>query len=355
MPPKREGRHDHDDDDDDDDVSCRSRCEYSTSQMQPIPTHLAAFVPHANDYNSVPIPTAAEIGMLLCPWFPDLTRSHIALDLLPTTHEALQQASGSILRTGHVDIHVDGSGGGKCVDGTTGPAAWSFNVVEVRPHEKAYVRWAGGLVVTDPAARGFIGADRGTNATAELSAMCFATLWALQQPYSSVRIVYDAEHAAAMSQGIWDPSVNIDIIQTNSELIHLASKMFTLSWTHVYSHRGDPWNELADAGATGYSVGRIRSELAFPSIIADPKLKVLLPWAFLHVLQPAERSQYPPCISQGRLKASDTHLEPLIGLPPHVLAQRIDAKASSPAVDNVSSRRPHMVIFSRLPRGIRSQ
>ena len=92
--------------------------------------------------------------------------------------------------------------------------------------KKAFVGWTGGLVVTDPAASGFIGASRGTNATAELLAMCFATLCALQQPYSSVRIVYDAEYAAAMSQGRWDPSVNVDIIQTNSELIHLSSRLF---------------------------------------------------------------------------------------------------------------------------------
>ena len=92
---------------------------------------------------------------------------------------------------------------------------------------------------------------------------------------------------------------------------------------HVYSHVGDPWNELADAGAAAYSLRRLRSTVKLPDLLAQPSLRCLMPWAFLHLLEESDRAQYPPFIADGRMKAT-MDVEEMVGLPACKIAARID-------------------------------
>ena len=59
-------------------------------------------------------------------------------------------------------------------------------------------------------------------------------------------------------------------------------------------------------------------------ILAKPKLRCLLPWAFLHVLDSETRAQYPPLPEDGSLKAS-VDIREVVALPAGTIAARIDS------------------------------
>lgn len=231
----------------------------------------------ASDLNYVVVPSPAVVASLLSRWFPTLHTSHLALDLHPNTLTDLAQATLPPCGSGHVIVHVEGSGGAHIHDNIMGPVAWSFNAVEVQGEARAYAGFYGGHVVTDPAGSRYIGADQGTNATSELSGIGVACVWALQSSYSSIHIVYDAVYAASMATGAWGPTCNVEVVDFVMEMVCLLSQVMSVTWEHVYSHEGHGLNELADTGATVYSVGRLRSDIHLPPLLADPANKPLLP------------------------------------------------------------------------------
>ena len=108
-----------------------------------------------------------------------------------------------------------------------------------------------------------------------------------------------------------------------------------LSWEHIYSHQGHVWNDLADAGARAYSVGRLRTIYSLPPLLSTPSRKALLPLAFLQLLSYEERLQYPPMVSSNRMLASSFSHNPLYGLPADILAKSID-HPSVPLVGDIA-------------------
>ena len=60
-----------------------------------------------------------------------------------------------------------------------------------------------GPVVTDKGAAGWHGAERGTNNTAELTAILQGLRWAGGLADTVVRIRYDSEYAANTARGLW--------------------------------------------------------------------------------------------------------------------------------------------------------
>ena len=70
--------------------------------------------------------------------------------------------------------------------------------------------FTGCTVETDRNESSFIGAEFGTNATAELSAIAYGCMFAMQIQAPSVLIVYDAKYAANVASGERPPGKNID-------------------------------------------------------------------------------------------------------------------------------------------------
>ncbi|MGB0284124.1 MAG: ribonuclease HI, partial [Candidatus Poseidoniaceae archaeon] len=110
-------------------------------------------------------------------------------------------------------IYVDGScPGNRDVDATT-PAAWAFVVVEGDlPHGRGsgeVVHEEAGPVITDPEAPGFLGAEVGSNNTAELSAFAQALRWLLLQASdASALIRADSIYAGNLADGSWKAKAN---------------------------------------------------------------------------------------------------------------------------------------------------
>ena len=122
-------------------------------------------------------------------------------------------------------------------------------------------------MVTESQMDGYLGATKGTNATAELSAIAYACLYILQSDIFHVVIYYDAKYAANMASAQWSPDTDVGFVDKVAEIVALAEVKARIELVHVYSHVGDPWNEMADAGADVYSLGRLTSKFRLPSVL----------------------------------------------------------------------------------------
>ena len=225
-------------------------------------------------------------------------------------------------------LHVDGTGGSQVSEGVYGPAAWSFNASCRHEHGLEYLGFTGGIVELERSDPSFIGAEVGTNSTAELSAIAFASLFALQAGAPKVLIRYDAMCAANMATGCWTPGHNVELVDTTAEVLSLLKVSTDVRLEHVFSHEGDPWNELADAGAAAFSRRRLASVFALPELVGLASARALLPWAFLHVIEPDERHQYPPFVGDGWMQAV-MDVSEIVALPAGKIAARIDAVCGS--------------------------
>ncbi|NDF32956.1 MAG: hypothetical protein EB157_00135 [Euryarchaeota archaeon] len=129
-------------------------------------------------------------------------------------------------------IYVDGScEENRNVTAET-PAGWGFCVVEgdtgLGRGRGEIVTEGSGSVITDESSNAFIGAEVGSNNTAELSAIAAALSWLLKQGGgSSVVIRADSQYALNIANG-------------------QVSSLRELSGEHVRAHRGHRWNERAD-------------------------------------------------------------------------------------------------------------
>ena len=119
---------------------------------------------------------------------------------------------------------------------------------------------AANLVVTDPSAPMYIGAQKESVGCAELSAQIW--LFAFMSHFGStvargkqLVVRYDSEYAAKMSQAFWAPSTNLVITQLAAGTRQVLDQLMSVSFEHVKSHSGDAWNEYADhicdCGGTG--------------------------------------------------------------------------------------------------------
>ena len=64
-----------------------------------------------------------------------------------------------------------------------------------------------------------MGPTKGTNSTAELTAIAMANLYILQAGVTDALVVYDAKYAANMATAAWDPSTNISLVNTVTRLL----------------------------------------------------------------------------------------------------------------------------------------
>ena len=150
-----------------------------------------------------------------------------------------------------VHIYVDGScsenrnvssetraGWGLCVivnDGGPGNGKWHL-LTELS-----------GEVITNEEAGGYLGAEVGSNNTAELSAIAHALRWILSESeVDSATIRGDSNYALNIASGLWKAKANQTLARRVRDLGDEVSGIVTLVGEHVPAHRGHRWNERAD-------------------------------------------------------------------------------------------------------------
>lgn len=131
------------------------------------------------------------------------------------------------------------------------PAAWGLVVVEgdsgLGRGRGEPVHEAQGPVVTDPEAPGFIGAEVGSNNTAELCGVAAALRWLLADGGDEPAIIAaDSLYAVRVGSGEWRAKANKQLALHVQRLWREVASLRPLSWEHVRAHRGHRWNERAD-------------------------------------------------------------------------------------------------------------
>ena len=148
-------------------------------------------------------------------------------------------------------IYVDGS----CEENrnvtSQTPAGWGFCVIS---GDSGIGRGGGdvvleksGPVVTDVSADGFLGAEVGSNNTAELSAIAHAMRWLLTEGGDQGVVIRGAsQYALRISSGEWGAKANKALADSARSLWSEVSSLRSLRAEHVRAHRGHRWNERAD-------------------------------------------------------------------------------------------------------------
>ena len=147
-------------------------------------------------------------------------------------------------------IYVDGSCiGNQNVDEET-PAGWGVVVItgsnDLGRGNGEIFHEFNGRVITNPDESKFIGAEVGSNNTAELTAFAEALRWVLSEGGDSkIVIKTDSQYAGNQATGNWKAK-RIELVAHVQALWNEVSELRDLSWDHVKAHSGHRWNERAD-------------------------------------------------------------------------------------------------------------
>ncbi|KAH8052831.1 endonuclease [Aureococcus anophagefferens] len=137
----------------------------------------------------------------------------------------------------------------KVVNGFAGakykPAGWGF--VAVRDGHVLAERW--GPVELARGAAGYLGAEKCSNNTGELSAIGEALLWLRDEDRGAARalICYDSKYAANITDGTYRAHKNVDLARACQSLFAAAVAAGGVALQHVKGHSGDAFNDRADA------------------------------------------------------------------------------------------------------------
>ena len=146
---------------------------------------------------------------------------------------------------GMLHIYTDGACKGNTnVRVSESPAGWGFVVVGGKGE---VVDEQCGPVVTDKQSPHFLGAECGSNNTAELSAICQALIWLLEKKgRESVTLCFDSNYAAMIASGQWKAKQNLELAKRARELFQQVEVHCNISLKHVKGHSGHKWNDHAD-------------------------------------------------------------------------------------------------------------
>ena len=165
-------------------------------------------------------------------------------------------------------IYVDGSClGNQNVDENT-PAGWGVVIItdsnDLGRGNGEIDHEFSGKVITDSSDERFIGAEVGSNNTAELTAFAEALRWALTQGGNEdIIIKTDSQYAGNQATGKWQAKANRQLVAHVQELWNEVSELRELSWEHVKAHSGHRWNERADHLAVRAAMGELPEPLSF--------------------------------------------------------------------------------------------
>ena len=163
---------------------------------------------------------------------------------------------------GTVAVYTDGGcRGNQNVDSKRDqPAGWGF--IAVRDGKVLAERW--GPVVIDSGHAHYLGAEKKSNNTGELSGVAEALLWLRDEEGSDgpAALCYDSTYAANITSGAFRAHKNVDLAKTCRDLYcsEGTRRKRKLALEHVRGHSGDALNERADAlvqrGVAGEASGR---------------------------------------------------------------------------------------------------
>ena len=149
------------------------------------------------------------------------------------------------------------------IDGATSDSqsAWAVVAVKVCGDERCFLGCVAGLTEINHSSPRWIGATHHTNIDAELSAMAVATAFAF---FASGEAQVLIRPDLALSQQFLSIQSTTRQLSTLARVLHVLgqAKPRGVDVQEVRAHRGDPWNELADAIArhvvvTGKEVGSV--------------------------------------------------------------------------------------------------
>lgn len=150
-----------------------------------------------------------------------------------------------------LSLYVDGSClGNQNVDQNT-PAAWGLVVVKgdtgLGKGSGQIIDETSAMVITDQEDEDFIGAEVGSNNTAELSGFAAALRWLLVEGGTQPAVIRaDSQYAGNLASGAWKAKANRELVANVQTLWKEVGNLRQLTWSHVRAHRGHRWNERAD-------------------------------------------------------------------------------------------------------------
>lgn len=171
-------------------------------------------------------------------------------------------------RTEMISLYVDGS----CLENQNvskdTPAAWGLVVVKgdngLGKGTGEIFEELSGVVVTSPESENYLGAEIGSNNTAELSGFAEALRWLLVKGDDVPAVIRtDSLYAGNLATGKWKAKANIRLVETLQTLWREVISIRKVEWEHVKAHRGHRWNERADHLALRCAQGIAPSPLSF--------------------------------------------------------------------------------------------
>ena len=190
-----------------------------------------------------------EILRLLVPW-----EGELCIDLpsqVPLTPVALQFLSGcqiGIQDCSDLWIYTDGS-----FNPHSQSAAFAigiFGTSSVQHYRHHFGGWFGGRLITDSAHRNFTGAIHPSAAEAEISALAWAHVWAIQSGFSGkITFCFDSMLAGFGASGDWGCNsswLQLHKLRQLSQLYLQLRGQRDVGYEHVKAHSNQPANEVLD-------------------------------------------------------------------------------------------------------------
>lgn len=119
----------------------------------------------------------------------------------------------------------------------------------------------------------WLGARRGTNNTAEISAIGEACRWLLSLIHDlpvyhsrKITIYYDSEYAYGVTTRLTKCKDNHELVESVAQLVSATRNQFHLTFQHVKGHLGIHGNEVADKLADRGFLGRVSPHATFWTI-----------------------------------------------------------------------------------------
>ena len=197
---------------------------------------------------------------------------------------------------------------------------------------------------------------RGTNMEMETFANILALLWVFSviqhiQPWHEFEIHFDALTAAKLAIGTYETHIFPKLRNAAAVLSYMLAQHVVVRWYHVYSHTGDPLNELVDCIASACASGRISSSstllppLHWMSQYSDAQIKLL------YVLLPSASTaaSYPP-VAPSRTHVMITPYSPTSEIASSVISSYValifwlDPLSLTPILCLLLSDLPHIIL-----------